>query len=356
MEHQDSFKWAKKAHRALNEVVDLKKRMEILKSLIQEVDEAQLDEELSSNVCRYLNGLVEQTEQEIKGDTLRGLDYLFWQEELLSKAVSEEFIEKYRRMDTRQDYDWRELLRLVFLISLVKIDDEIQKLLFNCEQPKLYSLLKDKFVIPYKDVHNELFDIMKKEGIGYGTESKDSPLWRKAVGYLGNILDELFVFIDRLEPSPEEHQRLDAKHEPTRGANHPNEVIDYYSNVKEPEEVKNWIDQESYYLFLNIERELLDQGILDAKYMWKKPFVRLKDLSVFLIDHHKVFRYVVNGNKAKAFRYRQFLSERYGLGKTKLNESTKKYKPTVDKAKVCFTWIDKVSVRKTDRKTDSKDD
>ena len=95
--------------------------------------------------------------------------------------------------------------------------------------------------------------------------------------------------------------------------------------------------------FKEIEKELFNLGYLNNSYQWntKKTKKKLIDF-VSVVDHYGYFRKLnISRAPVKDFHKRQFISERYGFGKTGLSETSKKYKPSLEEALIPFSWIEK---------------
>lgn len=108
--------------------------------------------------------------------------------------------------------------------------------------------------------------------------------------------------------------------------------------------LKDWILSDYIDIFLEIEKELFNREYIDSSYKWQmgkgKGKVRLIDFLTVIIEY-KYFKHIVHSIKIKDSHKRQFISERYGLGKFGLAESVKKHKPTFDIASIPFAWITK---------------
>ncbi len=121
-----------------------------------------------------------------------------------------------------------------------------------------------------------------------------------------------------------------------------------YSNTAKPlsdvaqktDLLKDWIKSDYITNFSEIENELLKRGFIDASFKWIKSKRKLIEF-LLVIEGYRFFKGTVLGEKKQSFHYRQFISERYGYGKTGLTETNKKYKTDVELAKATFFWIKK---------------
>lgn len=106
------------------------------------------------------------------------------------------------------------------------------------------------------------------------------------------------------------------------------------------ENLKDWILSDFITKFKDIEKELFERGYLNKSYQWKKHKTELIEF-LCVISEYKYFKHCAKGKPIKDFHKRQFISERYGYGKTGLTETSKKYKPTLKIASSQFYWIKK---------------
>jgi hypothetical protein len=104
--------------------------------------------------------------------------------------------------------------------------------------------------------------------------------------------------------------------------------------------IKEWILPDYLSMFTEIERTLFDRGFIDNCYKWEKYKTDLADF-ICVITSYKYFKPIVKGKKIQDFHKRQFISERYGKGKTGMTETYKKYKPNIELAVIPFSWIEK---------------
>lgn len=129
-------------------------------------------------------------------------------------------------------------------------------------------------------------------------------------------------------------QELEKKNKHT--SNKPDEPVFIPNN----EDLSDWILPDFIPKFLEIEKELFRRGYIKNSYQWQKhKTVLIKFLCVII--NYKYFRQIVKGKKIQDFHKRQFISERYGFGKTGLTETSKKHKPTLEFALIPFSWIKK---------------
>ena len=104
--------------------------------------------------------------------------------------------------------------------------------------------------------------------------------------------------------------------------------------------LKTFVLPDNLQWFAEIETELFNRGYIDGAYKWMKNKTDLIDF-LTVIYTMKVFRPSVNGKRLQDFHKRQFISGRYGQGKTGLTETAKKHKPKTDIAVIPFSWIKK---------------
>jgi hypothetical protein len=104
--------------------------------------------------------------------------------------------------------------------------------------------------------------------------------------------------------------------------------------------LKDWLKPDYIKPFIEIEQGLFERGFIDANYKWLKSKKDLIDLLIVITDY-RLFKERVLGKKMQSFHYRQFISKRYGFGKTGLTETGKKYKPTIEIARASFLWVKK---------------
>jgi len=110
--------------------------------------------------------------------------------------------------------------------------------------------------------------------------------------------------------------------------------------IPQTDNLKNWILTDYITKFTEIEKELFSRGYINDSYKWMKHKTELAEFICVLIDY-KYFKPIVQGKKIQAFHKKQFISERYGFGKTGLSETWKKTKPKIEHAKIPFSWIEK---------------
>jgi len=110
--------------------------------------------------------------------------------------------------------------------------------------------------------------------------------------------------------------------------------------IPETNKLKEWIMQDYITKFTEIEIELFNRGFIDIDYKWKKYKTLLADF-VCVISEYNFIKRIVKGKQNKPFHKRQFLSDRYGFGKTGLTETNKKYKPKFENSVILFSWITK---------------
>ena len=104
--------------------------------------------------------------------------------------------------------------------------------------------------------------------------------------------------------------------------------------------LKNWIEFKKIPMFIDIEQGLFDKGFIDENHKWLKKKRKLIEF-LKVISEYQFFREKVLAHKKQPFHYRQFISERYGYGKTGLTATSKEYKPTFEISKSSFFWIEK---------------
>lgn len=113
---------------------------------------------------------------------------------------------------------------------------------------------------------------------------------------------------------------------------------------KQIENLKNnlnkWILPDYQTKFSAIEHELFDRKYIDNFHKWQKHKTELANFLCVILNY-KYFRPFVKGKKIQDFHKRQFISERYGYGKTGLSETWKKTKPKFDLVKIPFPWVEK---------------
>jgi|GEM_PF-5161469 len=118
------------------------------------------------------------------------------------------------------------------------------------------------------------------------------------------------------------------------------------NDLKEPQfkletdKLKEWILPDYLNTFTTIEQELLNKGYINYSYEWVKKKSELAEFLCVIINF-KYFKPVVKGKRIKDFHKRQFISERYGFGKTGLSETWKNTNPKFDIAIIPFSWIEK---------------
>ena len=122
--------------------------------------------------------------------------------------------------------------------------------------------------------------------------------------------------------------------------NKPVEVVEKPTFTPEISLLKEWILPDYLTKFTEIESTLFDRGFIDICYKWKKNKIDLADF-ICVITNYKYFKPIVKGKKIQDFHKRQFISERYGIGKTGLSETWKKNKHKIDLAVIPFSWIEK---------------
>jgi hypothetical protein len=107
-------------------------------------------------------------------------------------------------------------------------------------------------------------------------------------------------------------------------------------------QLKEWILPDCLEKFTEIEKELFKRGFIDTFHKWHDCKTK-RNLVEFLcvIVNYKYFRPIVRDKKIKDFHKRQFISERYGFGKTGLTETWKKTKPKIESAIIPFFWIER---------------
>ena len=114
------------------------------------------------------------------------------------------------------------------------------------------------------------------------------------------------------------------------------------SFIPNDENLKDWIYANAISKFKETEEELYNREYLDTSYKWQKQKTKLIDF-IHVIISYNYFKPIVKGKKTQDFHKRQFISQRYGFGKTGLTETAKKYKPELKIALIPFYWISKLS-------------
>lgn len=180
----------------------------------------------------------------------------------------------------------------------------------------------------------------------YHFNFKESPLFISLYEQLINKIKKHYaminsnakftVFDEYIETIPELRKKFDMG----------NYITGFQSGLQ-PQQIERLESQlkESIYSdhiskFTKIESELFERGFIDSSHKWQKHKTDLADFLCVLINY-KYFKPIVKGKTIKDFHKRQFISERYGYGKTGLSETWKKAKPQIQSAVIPFSWIEK---------------
>lgn len=243
----------------------------------------------------------------IKTIDLTGKSDYIKSEKLLNKAIGELMILTPQQIT-------------LILRELNIIYENIQTFAKNYWRPDKFDLSNEFFVILYKRFLDECFFIEWNDNdnqLKLDLETMHHIVWK---------VKENSVLLVKLKQSitPDKYD----------------DNTDKLTFTPETDLLKEWILSDYLSTFTAIEHELFKRGYIDNSYKWKETKIKLTDFLCVIISY-KYFKIIVKSKKIHDFHKRQFISDRYGIGKTGITQTWKKAKPKIDIAKITYSWIEK---------------
>lgn len=210
--------------------------------------------------------------------------------------------------------DWHEVLRQYNISGDYKHKQDLVAVFFTAYKDielKFIPYFNEFSVIP-NDVFNDLIYKFRQSFPKHGRI--------EGISYFDDLIE---LLIDKYTPNTVEAE---------------NPAADLF--IPEIDNLNEWVLSDHISKFTKVEVELFNRGYIDKSYKWQKQKTTLCDFLCVIIDY-RYFKSRLKGKPIEDFHKRQFISERYGYGKTGLSETWKKVKPQLKGAIIPFLWIEK---------------